>query len=163
LFCAAVIFFQSGRHRSTSGKAEAADTITLTRSEQLDPNSILAGWTGASQNIVVRITNSGANDIVTFWNSANTTQLPLGSINLGGAGYVSTNATVTFGATGTASTLLQSGATLTITLGTPSGTTKTVTAKTGMIWTPSTTPTDLAGNASSGTAVSESGLSDVEF
>jgi len=154
---------QTANHGSTSGKAEAADTITLTRSEQLDPNSILAGWTGASQNIVVRITNSGANDIVTFWNSANTTQLPLGSINLGGAGYVSTNATVTFGATGTASTMLQSGATLTITLGTPSGTTKTVTAKTGMIWTPSTTPTDLAGNASSGTAVSESGSSDVEF
>jgi hypothetical protein len=59
--------------------------------------------------------------------------------------------------------MVQSGASVTVTLGTPTGTTKTVATKTGMIWTPSTTPTDLAGNAGSGTAVSETGLSDVEF
>jgi hypothetical protein len=154
---------QTKNNGVTAGKAELGDSITLTRSEQIDPNSILAGWTGATQNVVVRITNSGANDIVTFWNAANTTQLPLGSIDLGGAGYITTSTTVTFGATGTASTMVQSGANVTITLGTPSGTTKTVAAKTGMIWTPSTTPTDLAGNAGSGTTVSETGLSDVEF
>jgi hypothetical protein len=154
---------QTKNNGATAGKAELGDSITLTRSEQLDPNSILAGWTGASQNVVVRITNAGANDLVTFWNSTNTTQLPLGSVDLGGAGYVNASSVVTFGATGTASTMVQSGANVTITLGTPTGTTKTVATKTGMIWTPSTTPTDLAGNAGSGTAVSETGLSDVEF
>jgi hypothetical protein len=113
----------------------------------MDPTTILAGWTGSATSVVVRITNSGANDKVTFWNAANTTQLPLGSVDLGAAGYVNASSTITFGVTGTASSMVQSGANVTITLGTPSTTAKTVGTTTKMIWTPSTTPTDLAGNA----------------
>lgn len=154
---------QTKNNGATVGKPELGDSITLTRSEQMDPNSVLAGWTGASTNVVVRIANSGGNDIVTFWNSTNTTQLPLGSVNLGTSGYVTSGTTVTFGATGTASTLVQSGANWTITLGTPSATPKTVTTKSTMIWTPSTTPTDLAGNSATGATATESGVSDVEF
>jgi hypothetical protein len=156
---------QTRNNGSTAGRPEQGDTITLTRSEQMDPDSILSGWTGAATNLVVRIGNSGsgAHDFVTFWNAANTTQLPLGSIDLGGSGYVSTGAIVTFGATGTASSMVQSGAGVTITLGTASSGARTVSVNHTMIWTPSTTPTDLAGNSASGASASESGTSDVDF
>jgi hypothetical protein len=154
---------QTKNNGTTAGKAEAGDTITLMRSEQMDPNSVFSGWTGTATNIVVRISNSGSSDHVTFWDASNATQLPLGSVNLGTSGYVNSGATVTFGATGTASTLVQSGTNWTITLGTPSGTTRTVTTKSSMIWTPSTVPTDLAGNAATSATATESGLSDVEF
>jgi len=149
----------------TPGKPEAGDTVTLTYSEQIEPISILAGWGGAAQNMVVRISNAGgtSNDMVTFWNAANTSQLPLGTVNLGRSGYVATGTTVTFGATGTASTMVQSGSTLTITLGTPSTTTNRVTSTTTMTWTPSSTATDRAGNAASTAAATESGAADKEF
>ncbi|HEY1595262.1 MAG TPA: hypothetical protein VGF74_07690, partial [Thermoleophilaceae bacterium] len=139
----------------TNGLPEAGDKITLVTSQQLDPNSILSGWGGASTPIVVRISNAGgaADDFVTFWNSTNTAQLPLGSIDMGRAGYVNTGAAITFGASGTASTLVQATTTMTITLGTPSATAIRVTATTKLTWTSSTTPTDLAGNAASGNAV----------
>ena len=97
--------------------------VTLTFSEIIDPQSVLAGWTGAAQNVVVRITNNAGGDLLTVRNAANTAQLPLGSVNLIGTAYVTANRD--FGATGTASTMVQSGTTITITLGTPSGATGT--------------------------------------
>src|SRR5438874_1204300 len=39
----------------TVGRAELGDTITLTFSEPMDPNSVLAGWGGASTNVVLRL------------------------------------------------------------------------------------------------------------
>jgi hypothetical protein len=149
----------------TAGKPQLGDTVTFTYSELIDPNSLLAGWTGGSQNVVVRISNAGAgnNDMVTVRNASNTAQLPFGTINLGRGGYVATSATINFGATGTASTMVQSAGVVTITLGTPSGTTNTVTNKTAISWTPSATATDVAGNAASTTAAAESGTSDSEF
>lgn len=156
---------QSTNGGTTSGKPESGDKLTLTYSEQIEPISILAGWGGASQNVVVRISNAGgtSKDAVTVWNSTNTSQLPLGSVNLARAGYVATGTTVTFGATGTASTMVQSGSVVTITLGTPSTTTNTVTTTGNMIWTPSATATDRAGNAASTTAVTQSGVATKAF
>ena len=56
-----------------------------------------------------------------------------------------------------------SGSTVTLTLGAlASGTTKTSSSTTRMVWTPSTGATDLAGNAMSATAVTETGT-DVDF
>ncbi|MDP9302408.1 MAG: signal peptidase I, partial [Actinomycetota bacterium] len=66
-------------------------------------------------------------------------------------------------ATGTPSSLVQSGSALTITLGNASGTGNTVSSPTKMVWTPSASATDRAGNACSTTAVNESGGNDVEF
>jgi hypothetical protein len=101
---------------------------------------------------------------VTFWNSTNTTQLTtLGNIDLGRAGYVNMGATITFGASGTASTMVQSGSAVTITLGTPSTTANTVTNTTTMIWNSSSTPADLAGNLATGNARTEGGTTDAEF
>ena len=64
-----------------------------------------------------------AGDRLTIRNAANSAELALGSVNLIGTAYVT--ATRDFGATGTASSMVQSGTAITITLGTPSGATGT--------------------------------------
>jgi hypothetical protein len=145
----------------TAGKAEIADTVTFTFSETMDTESILAGWTGPSTNVVVRLNNVGGSDTLEVWNAANTSQLPLGTISLGRTDYVTANRT--FGASGTASTMVQSGTTIMITLGTASGATGTAAGNGTMTWPPSATATDRAGNACSTASVTESGAADKEF
>ena len=68
----------------TNGDLDLGDTLVLTTSSPLLPGSVLAGWTGSSTNVVVRVTDgSGPNsDILTIWDSTNTTQLNLGTIDL---------------------------------------------------------------------------------
>ena len=151
---------QTANQGGNSGKAEQSDTITYTYSEAMDPDSILSGWDGASTNVVVHIDTSGSNDPLTVYDSANTTQLKLGSVSLG-SNYVTANRT--FGATGTPSTMVMSGSTITVTLGSPSGATKNVNTAATMVWTPSTAATDRAGNGCSAATASESGGNDVEF
>jgi hypothetical protein len=148
---------------ATAGLAEAGDKITFSFSEALDPNSILSGWSGAATNVVVRLNdgNGSGNDTVTVFNAANTTQLPLGSVNLGRADY--TSSSITFGATGTASSMTMSSSTITITLGTQSAAATTAGATGTMTWTPSSSATDAAGNNMSTTTVTESGAADREF
>ena len=143
-----------------SGRPEPGDDIVYSFSEVMDPESISPGWTGASRNVVVRIGDYGSNDLLTVWDSTNTTQLPLGSVDLGD-NYVTTN--TTFGASGTASTMVQSGTTITITLGTQAGTTQKVNANATAVWTPSAAATDRAGNASTTTNVTEGGPADRNF
>jgi hypothetical protein len=140
----------------TVGKAEAGDTFTYTFSEAMDPASILAGWDGSSTTVTAQFVNAGANDDLQMWNAANTAQLPLGTVSLG-ANHVNGG-----GATFSSSTMVMSGSTITITLGTQAGTTR-VTAGGTMVWTPVTTPTDLAGNASLATPATESGAADTDF
>jgi len=146
----------------TAGKPDAGDRVVLTFSEPIDPISILAGWTGAATNVVVRITEGGVgNDTLTVRNMANSAQLPLGSVNLGRTDFVT--ATRDFGATSTAATMVQSGNAITLTLGTPSGTTGTAAGAAAMIWTPVATATDVAGNAATTTARTETGTADLDF
>ncbi|HKG01846.1 MAG TPA: hypothetical protein VKB03_01585 [Conexibacter sp.] len=146
----------------TAGKPDAGDQIVLTFSEPIDPSSILAGWTGATASVVVRITEGGAgNDALTIRNSTNSAQLPLGSVNLARTDFVT--ATRDFGASGTAATMVQSGNAIALTLGTPSGTTGTAAGAAAMIWTPVATATDVAGNAAATTARTETGTADLDF
>ncbi len=145
---------------SIVGRAEQNDTISYTFSEQMDPDSVLSGWNGTSTSVVLRLNNSGSSDSVTVFNSSNATQLNLGSVALNG-NY--TTSSLTFGASGTPSSMVQSGSSITITLGTASGTASTVSSGTRMALTPSASATDRAGNACSTTAVNESGGSDVDF
>ena len=145
----------------TNGKAEAGDTVVLTYSEQIEPESILAGWSGASTPVVVRL-NDGINDSVQIYNAANSATLPLGTIDMGRIDYTTLNST--FGASGTPSTMVQSGATITITLGTQGGGLPTTALGMGtMTWTPSATATDPAGNSASTTARTEGGGNDKDF
>ncbi len=143
------------------GRADIGDTITYTFSEPIDPNSILAGWTGASQNVVVRLNQVTAADTVTIYNSTNTTQLPFGTVALGRTDYTSNSRT--FGATGTPSTMVLSGNSITFTLGTQSGAATTAAGTGTMTWTPSSTAQDRAGNACTTTARTETGTADKEF
>jgi len=46
---------QTANGGSLAGRPEQNDTITYTFSEPIDPNSIIAGWTGAATNVVVRV------------------------------------------------------------------------------------------------------------
>jgi hypothetical protein len=140
------------------GAAEAGDTITFTFSEPMDPDRILAAWTGASTSVTVRLANGGGGDTVAIWNAGNTAQLPLGSVNLGRTDYLP-GGTRTF----TTSAMVMSGSTITITLGTPSGGVGTAAGTGTMVWTPSTTAWDWASNAVSAATASESGAADKEF
>jgi hypothetical protein len=94
---------------------------------------------------------------VTIFNAANTVQLPFGSVALGGTNYVTTSRTFT------GSTMVTSGSTITITLGTQSAAATTQGSNTTMVWTPAIAATDLAGNACTAATATESGGGDVEF
>lgn len=152
---------QTANVGSLVATAQLSDTITFTTGEPLDPESILAGWTGASANVVVRINNVGGSDTLQVFNSTNTTQLNLGTVTLGSTAYVTANRT--FGLTGTPSTMVRSGNTITVTLGTASGAVTTAPANGTMSWAPSTAAYDRAGNAMSATAATETGAADREF
>jgi hypothetical protein len=162
---------QTANGAVTAGTAEANDTITFAFSEQIDPNSVLSGWTGSSTSVVVRLINGGllpaTADTVQIWNAGNTAALPLGTVTLPSGTYVGgtsgTDAAL-FGATGTASTMTMSGSTITITLGTASGQAASLGLLAGaMSWVPSASATDRAGNATSTTTVNETGGGDTEF
>ncbi|MGC1167155.1 MAG: hypothetical protein WA862_13725 [Solirubrobacterales bacterium] len=144
----------------TVGRAEVGDSITYTFSEPIDPQSILVNWTGAATSVVVRVTNA-TGDPLTVYNATNSTQLPLGSVNLGRNEYVAASAT--FGASGTASTMVQSGNSITITFGTASSGPATAGSTGTMSWTPSASAYDRAGNAETTTARAETGSADREF
>jgi hypothetical protein len=161
----------------TVGLAEQGDTLALTFSEAIEPQSVLAGWTGAATNVVLRINDNGllglpaGNDSVQVWNAANSALLPLGTVDLGRSDYVAglLGGNVRFGASGTPSTMTMSGNTITIVLGTYNSTIivdpgRGTAAGTGTaVWVPVATPYDRAANAMSTAAASESGAADKEF
>jgi hypothetical protein len=149
---------------STVGKPELGDTITLTYSEAMSPSSMLSGWNGSSANVVVRITNTGnTDDTVTIWNSTNSTQVNLGTVHTNGD-YVTSAGDTIFGSSGTPSTMVMSGNTVTITLGTlNSGSVRTDGNSNTTQWNPSTSATDLMGTSCSSTAANESGILDDDF
>ncbi len=147
-------------------RPEAGDTATLTFDEIVEPQSILATWNGgAAENVVVRINNNdaatGGNDSLRVYNLANTAQLPLGTVNLGRTDYVTAN--LTFGATGTRSTMAVTGNGFVVVLGTASAAGTTAAANGTMSWAPSTTAYDRAGNAAATAARTELGVADREF
>ena len=149
---------------NTSGpvsELDAGDTIIFTFSEPIDPNSIVAGWNGTgSTNVVIRVLDTSILGIPTgpdrleVYNAANSAPLPLGSIDLGRNDYVFAPfgiGRITFGATGTPSTMTMSGNTVTIVLGSYNEeglSAGSVAGGTGrMTWTPTAGLTDFAGNA----------------
>ena len=161
----------------SAGLIEQGDTFTYTFSEAIDPTTILAGWDGSTTNVVVRGYNgtllNGLNDYLQIYDSTNSAILPLGTVYLGRQDYLASlsgSAPVTYGATGTASTMTLTGNTLTIVLGTYDSDTLGVYRQfalgTGaMVWTPSTgtRPEDLAGNVMATTSATESGTADRDF
>jgi hypothetical protein len=147
------------------GRAELGDSATLTYSEIIDPNSVIAGWTGAATNVVVRIDNNvlayGGSDALTIYNATNSAALPLGTIDLNRTDFVGAN--VTFGATGTPSLLTLANGVATVVLGTASGATTTSSSNTTTVWFPAAGATDRAGNPTATTTRTEAGTADREF
>jgi hypothetical protein len=149
---------QTGNGGSAAGLLEAGDWIRLTWSEPLAPASILTGWAGAAQAIRVTVTNSANNDRMDFTTTGGT-RLNLVSTATSlqlRANFVT--ATATFDAT-----MVQSGTSVTVTLGARlSGT--TAAAGTGTItWQPSASATDLSNKAVSTATVTETGAVDKDF
>jgi hypothetical protein len=161
---------QTANVGATVGKMELGDTLTLTYSKTMDPFSILANWTGASTSVEVQLVDGGGttNDSVTIDTAVATpVQIPLGTISLGSPNYLTTGAgtKVTFGHTGSAtpSTMTRAGAVITIKLGTASAASSTNATAAKLVWTPSTTAKDIAGNASTATAATQSGAAKLNF
>jgi chitinase len=143
----------------TLGTIDGGDTITFTWSEPMSPASIMTGWDGSSQAVQVRVQNAGANDRLEVRDSGGTTlNLTAGQHLQLNADYVS--ATAVYDAT-----IVRSGSTVTVTLGTlVSGTPRTgVTTAAAMVWNSSTAATDLAGNAATGNVRAETGAADQDF
>ena len=120
----------------TAGRMGTGDVITYTFSEAMSATSILAGWSGASTSVNVTVTNAGANDTVTV------VGVTLGTIATGGS-YVTSTSTVT-------ATMAMSGSTVpSLSAQNPSG--MATVASSTMVWTPSASAKDVAGNAMSTT------------
>jgi len=146
----------------TAGEPESGDAVTFTYSEPIDPSTVLSGWSGGAQPVVVEIIDGGgSNDKLEVLNASTMAQLPLGTVDLGRKDYVTK--TTTFGASGTQATMALSGSAITVTLGTSSATAGTAAGTGTLTWTPSSAVTDAAGNASSTAAVAESGAADKDF
>ncbi|HVU62072.1 MAG TPA: hypothetical protein VHA79_07295 [Mycobacteriales bacterium] len=146
----------------TNGRPETGDKVIYTFSEPVAPTSILAGWDGTSTNVVFRFLNGNPTDSFVVYNATNTAQLPLGLVSTGKK-YVT--GTINFGVTGAPSTMVMSGSTITVTLGTPDNANAASSANGGvnMTWTPSAAVTDRAANTLLPTAVLETGSGDVDF
>lgn len=141
----------------TAGRAEINDQLVLTFSEPMDPYRILAGWTGASTPVTLRLVQNTGGDRVQIRNAANTATLPLGTVFLNRTDF--TTATRDF----IGSTMVMNGSIITITLGVPSGTVTTSAAAANMSWTPSNTATDHAGNACTTLSLTEVAPLDRDF
>lgn len=162
---------QAANGAATVGRPEQGDTVSFTYSEPIDPSSILAGWGGAETNVVVRIVNGGllglGNDELVVYDAANTTQLPLGVLDLGRADYVGSapvGGLTSFGASVSASTMRIDGASIIVKLGAAAELEVNTAADTAtMVWTPAAGVTDAAGNTASVATATESGAADKEF
>ena len=137
----------------TAGKPENGDTLTFTFSEQIAPGTIVAGWNGTgTQPVTVTLTaNTVAIAGATLVN---------GTISLPGGGYTN-GQTVVF----STSTVAQTGATLTVTLG---GADKPQFTRTGgagqASWPVAAGLTDVAGNTLvTPVTKNETGGNDAEF
>ncbi|MFW6774933.1 signal peptidase I [Nocardioides sp. CPCC 205120] len=162
---------QTTQGGQTAGRMDHGDRITLTYGGLVRPASITTGWSGQALAVSVRLrdgnligTGSTGDTIDVLRNGS---AVALGSINLRQS-YIRSLRTVQFNATMTASTVTVGGVSVTqvvLVLGaqTSGSGLSTVSTPSAMVWTPSTTATDLNGRPVSATPVTESGVSDREF
>lgn len=160
---------------STAGLIGPNDTISFTYTAQVNPSSVMAGWTGSPVSVQVRVRDGNVPSLIrgskgdTLDVTSGGTVLGLGSVNLKGD-YVRFLRTVSLNATMTAGTVTVNGlerTVITLKLGTfatgKSGDLKTNNTAAAMVWTPSSAATDLFGNRSSTMNVIETGTADRDF
>jgi hypothetical protein len=144
---------------ATAGKVEAGDVITFSYSEPIDPATVLAGWSGASTAVQVRVTAGVlAPDPFTVLDGSGGTTVHLGTVQSNGD-YVTTTATF-------AATMARSGdhTSVGVTIGANQSGVMSLFAvgAQNMTWTVDAAVKDLAGNAVTTTSITES-ASDVDF
>jgi peptidoglycan/xylan/chitin deacetylase (PgdA/CDA1 family) len=135
---------------NAAGKVQTGDSITFNYTQNIDPKSVLSGWSGSSTPVQVQL--SGKKTTTTLSVTSGTTTLPLGSVDLGGV-YLN-SASVTWNAT-----MVQTGTSIKITLGSiASGTISATAVKGGtVVWTPSSGGKGLGGVGSLTTPVQTTG------
>jgi hypothetical protein len=135
------------------GSVDEGDTVVYTFSEPIDPDSILAGWSGATTPISAQLRNGGG---------TNGDRLDMLGVNLGtlglGRGDMFVGRKISYTAT-----MTLSGSTITIVMGPPGGTPGPSNGPGTLTWTPSASVLDPAGNPMSVTPASESGAPDRDF
>lgn len=157
---------------ATVARLENGDSISFTYSEAVNPTSLVAGWTGATQSAAVRVRDGGvltprlsASDdtLDVFVTTALGTAVNLGSVNLRGD-YVKGGKTAVFNATITA-TAVNNQTVVTVRFGSlaSGGGLRTAGGTPSMVWTPSAAAKDLAGNPCSASPAGETGTVDKDF
>jgi chitinase len=140
------------------------DSLTYTFSEPMATTSLLAGFTGASTAVTIRVDKA---QHLTVFNSANTTQVNLGTVNTdkkfvdGGAPCIRMDFT---------GTMAMSGSVLTLSVtnngvqgGGGSGCASGAQTGTKFVWTPSNSATDTSAKPMATTNVNESTTTDNDF
>lgn len=156
-----------------AGRLDAGDKLTFTYTDQVAPASVMAGWTGTSTAVTLRLRDGnavtaglgGSNDTVDVLSGS--TVLNLGSVNLKG-NFIKNNKTAAFAATMVASTTTVNGTTatvVTVTVGAMSsgGGLRTSTSSQASIWTPSVAALDANGRPCSAAPATELGTLDKDF
>jgi hypothetical protein len=139
------------------GRANNGDKIVYTFSTVMDPASIMSGWNGSSTNVTASFdhcSGSGSPDCLTV---QSVQSVNLGSVNLQGS-YVANGSSKHYTATATmvmATVNGRSVVTLALTSSPSSNDVLTDTNTYQMMWTPSASAKDTAGNAMSTTAVTQ--------
>jgi hypothetical protein len=141
----------------TAGRIDVGDTLAFTYSEKVAPASLLAGWDGSSRSATFQVRDGNGqnpNDGLAAFQSG--AAVNVGTVTLGSPNYVGGNGTPTVTATMSLSTVAgRSVLTFQVTsVATGNATLGTVASAT-TAWTPSTSVTDLAGNAATGGTVSQ--------
>lgn len=141
-------FTAANKTGGTAGRAEQGDTISFVYNRTPSASSILSGWSGSSTSVTVKLIDKSvtgaASDTLAVYSTGGTL-LGLGNVVTGGD-FVNSGYTVSFAS----STMVRSGGTITITLGSPSpAQTRTDSGGRKPVWTPDDTATDALGAGSS--------------
>lgn len=149
---------------ATAGRPLATDKLIFTFNKAPEASSLYDDWDGTSKSVKVQLSDganygwSGTNQDVIGVTDANGDVTPLGYVVTGG-NYIQSNRVVMFNN----STMVLSGSTVTITLGTPDNSSylSTDSGSRTMQWTAMAGPTDTFGNTLSTTNVNST--SKVQF
>lgn len=156
---------QTTNGTGTAGRIDAGDTMTFTYNERISPTSLKPGWDGSATPVSIRVRDGLLISLNPNNDVLDVTGVNLGSVSLD-ENFVATLSTLTVDATMTATTETVGGVARTVvTLRITSTATAGLTAGSAgtMVWTPSASATDLAGNPTATTATSETGTADRDF
>lgn len=132
------------------GKPNSGDQIIYTYSESMSPGSIMSGWNGTSTSVTAHFDTGGSQG----FNAMTVTGTNLGSVDVG-FNYASNHGHAFDVAATMAMTTVSGHSVITLTL-TAAGNGTIDTGNTTLVWTPSSSATDLAGNACSTSNVTQS-------